>query len=75
MSGDTVFGPTVIRLPGKLSRPAARWGAVTTRDPANVTASFSGEESATADAVAIDHCDRMFEVEPIGLGEHAIQKR
>jgi hypothetical protein len=36
---------------------------------------LSRGQSATADAVPVDYGDRMFEIEPVGLSEDAIQKR
>jgi hypothetical protein len=35
---------------------------------------FSGE-AAMADAVAIEYGHRMFKVDSVGLGEHAVQQR
>ena len=37
--------------------------------------SLSGVQSAMADAVPVNHGDRMFEIEPVGLSEDAVQKR
>ena len=37
--------------------------------------SLSGGQSAMADAVPVHRGDRIFEIEPVGLSEDAIQKR
>jgi len=45
------------------------------RRTAVLAGSLSGGQSAMADAVPVHYADRMFEIEPVGLSEDAIQKR